>query len=806
MANLQDVIERMKDEGQLTRNSGTNSIKQTNRILGEMNTNLVSIGKSLGAIRTVGGLGSGQAVQVVGGGGAGGGTAAAATAPVSNDSSDPQGVMGLLGAAIRNQTVGRAERGAAAAKEAAIAAFQSSSLGKGVAATQQFVGEKVEGTKEGLRGLAGIQTNKERDDLLRKSAEEEAETREEIEKLVEIQTAFLDLSEDEAQRLRQSKLREADLASGGGGTATPASAAVGAGAVGGGGAAGGGGAGGGTGKMGGTIGKFFGGIGGGVLAGFVAALGNPLLLKAAAIFAVVMPLIGVGLAGFIAALGLGFAAAAAIAGKGLEVLNEPLDKFSGVMGNFEKLNGEKIGQVGLGLGTFFSELPLIKIGATAVVLDKLDLDGFGKFADSMTVFEKTDGQKLSVAGTGIGNFFEGMPGLGGIASAAAAGKVAGSLMDFGNALKKFEDLNAEKLKEIGPAVKQLGEGLSEAAGGGFVGAIGSLASAALDFLGVKEKDPIEMFKRFAVLGEGEMGDSLKKAGEAVSSLGKGLSSVNEFSDLDMGNLEDFVDDILPPLTKLSSSFNSPEMAGDPLGKFTTGLSKLGELENVNGTAVQANLTNIGKGLSNFIEGVEDGKIDTLQKAGFVLSMILGKGGELRAPGGGGGGGGSLLSGFTRSADLEGGGSVDPLTGRPSRRSRRRDRLQAQADELKRRGVNKGTFIAGKFFDAEAGLTDEQAAMLKIKKRMGNELRPELADALSRYESGGGRTNGAAINGASREIAAGQRNNGGNVIAPTDNSNNSTNVTNVSHGGGSGPSPSPRRSQIRGGMYNRSEHF
>ena len=68
--------------------------------------------------------------------------------------------------------------------------------------------------------------------------------------------------------------------------------------------------------------------------------------------------------------------------------------------------------------------------------------------------------------------------------------------------------------------------------------------------------------------------------------------------------------------------------------------------------------------------------------------------------------------------------------------------------------------------------------------------------------GGGRTNGVAINGASREIAAGQRQSGGNVIAPTDNSNNSTNVTNVNNGGSGGPPPSPRRSQHRGGMYDR----
>ena len=82
MANLQDVIERMKAEGDLTRNSGTNSLKQTNRILGEVRTELVEIGKSLGAIRTVGGLGGGQTLQVVGGAG-GGGTASAATAPDS---------------------------------------------------------------------------------------------------------------------------------------------------------------------------------------------------------------------------------------------------------------------------------------------------------------------------------------------------------------------------------------------------------------------------------------------------------------------------------------------------------------------------------------------------------------------------------------------------------------------------------------------------------------------------------------------------------------------------------------------------
>ena len=899
MANLQDVIERMKAEGDLTRNSGTNSLKQTNRILGEVRTELVEIGKSLGAIRTVGGLGGGQTIQVVGGAG-GGGTASAATAPVSGGETngDPQTIMGLLGAAIRNQTLGRVERASEAALDFASQKFQESALGKGLAATQKFVGEKVEGTKEGLRGLAGIQTNAEALELARKSAEEENATRESIDRLVEVQTAMLGLSEDEAQALRNRELEKADLGSGG--SAVPTATMIGAGATG---AAGGGGSGGGgsradgrsgdgAGKMGGIIGKFFGGLAGGALSGFIMALGNPAMIKASAIFAIVLPLIGVALAGFIAALGLGFAAAAAVAGKGLEVLNDPLQKFAFVMGDFEMLDGKKIGEAGIGMGTFFTELPLLKIGATAVVLDKLDLNGLGKFADAMKDFEKTDGQKLSVAGTGISNFFDNLPGLGDLLSGLAAGKVSGSLGALADALVKFNEVNADKLKTIGPAVGQLGEGLlaaglgevfstiSSALGGegggnegqmtsianvfrqfsdinaddvakigpavknlgeglkaagdsgGFGNALGGIVSSIGSFFGAEEKDPIEMFKKFAVLGEGETGDSLKRAGEAVGGLGKGLASINN---LDMGNLDDFVDDILPPLTKLSSSFNSPEMAGDPLGKFSAGLVKLGELEKVNGTEVQANLTNIGKGLSSFAEDLEDGKIKTLQKAAFILSMIFGKsggGGGAAAPqqqraGGARGifgspGGATLLRGETRSADLEGATyrnelkyGKEALAQGPSTRALRK--AMFGGDVRKDLAMRKRVIENLK----RQGYTDEQLSPEGLEKLTGKKGTGTVSFGGKTYDSraiglyrnlkeeqerslmspGGGRMNGAAMNGASGDIAAGQRQGGGNIVAPTDNSNNSTNVTNVNNGGGGGsPPPSPRRSQHRGGMY------
>ena len=47
------------------------------------------------------------------------------------------------------------------------------------------------------------------------------------------------------------------------------------------------------------------------------------------------------------------------------------------MSSFQALDGKKIAEAGMGMGTFFTELPLLKIGATAVVLDKLDLNGLG---------------------------------------------------------------------------------------------------------------------------------------------------------------------------------------------------------------------------------------------------------------------------------------------------------------------------------------------------------------------------------------------------------------------------------------------
>ena len=115
------------------------------------------------------------------------------------------------------------------------------------------------------------------------------------------------------------------------------------------------------------------------------------------------------------------------------------------------------------------------------------------------------------------------------------------MTSLANGFRQFSDINADEVAKIGPAVKNLGEGLKAAGdSGGFGNALGGIVSSIGSFFGAEEKDPIEMFKKFAVLGEGELGDNLEKAGKAVGGLGTGLASINN---LDMGNLDDFVDDI-----------------------------------------------------------------------------------------------------------------------------------------------------------------------------------------------------------------------------------------------------------------------
>jgi len=795
MAELQDLLERMKQEGDLIRNSGKNSLKQTNRILGEMNTELVAIGKSLGAIRTVGGLGGGV-VQVVGQGGGNAPAAAAVTPAVPQRSEDPElGLGGLLKAAIRNQTLGRVERGAEAAKEAALKKFQESFLGQGIARGREAIAERKESFAESLRGLAGIQTNAEKREIEEKQLAEQKATRDEIEKLVEVQTAFLGLSQDEAEKLRNAELRKRDLEAGG---ATPTAAmmggASGGAAAGGGGTGGTGGAGGGVGSK---IGGFIGGLGGGILGGFVKAIAA--VAPAAPKFAIAAPLIGVGLAGFILAIGAAIAGAAWLAGKALPTLGEGLDSLADPVKKFEDIDGDKLAAASDGMADMLGGLASIGIGG--LISGLADISQLGELADVMKKFNDVDGERLKPIGPAMQSIGGGLAALGG------GGVIQGIAGLFGGdspiqqfetlaiALKKFDGINADNLVKVGPAVKGLGEGLSAMGSGGLKDAVGGIVGAFGSLFGAEKEDPIENIKKFATLGEGETGTSLIKAGNSLGALGRGISELNK---LDTGGISKLAEDVIPPLTKLGNAFNSEVfMFGDdnPIASTIKAFQGLKELENIKGKETKTKLISIGEGLEDFAKTLDDGEIETLAQyvrevAGPILALT-GRGGD------GGGSGGSGGSGAPRNyeAELE-----------DARRT-----FEATGDRSAIENVQK---------DKRAGVFERKTARIEAKKRrmradpntrivrdgqvvqegnlgLANETNNRLKDITTKNY-----LQGQQINAGSNDVASAQRREGApTVVAPTNNNQSTTvnNVNNSSSGGGGGIS-ARRPRQIRGGMY------
>jgi hypothetical protein len=712
MAEFKDLLDEIKKQGELTRGtdgrSGNNSLK--------------GIVQSLQAIRTVGGLGGGV-VQV----GAGSVSAAALTPAVPKRSEDPElGLGGLLKAAIRNQTVGRVERGAAVAKEAAAKKFQESFLGQGIARGREAIGERKESFAESLRGLAGLQTNAKKREIEEKQLEEQQATREAIEDLVKTQQEQLGLSQKEADNLRQAELLKRDLEAGG---ATPTAAmmggASGGAAAGGRGRAGGGagvksGGGSGGGKMGGIIGKFFGGVAGGVLSGFVLALGNAAMFKASVFFAAVLPLIGVGLGGFVAAIGLGFAAAAAVVGKGLEILNPALAGLSDAVKNFEDIDADKISAAGDGLSDFFGNLPTVSIAKATFVLGKANLPALSNFAKALKDFDDVDTDGLAKIGPavkamGVGLAAAGLGELFGAVAKAIGGEgggIEGQMTSLANGFRQFKDVDPDAVAKIGPAVKSLGEGLAAAEAGGFGKALGNLAGAALDFLGIKEKDPIEMFKRFAVLGEGEIGDKLTKAGNSIGSLGTGLKALEG---LDTKGITRLSEDIIPPLTKLGNAFSSEVfMFGDenPIASTLKAFEGLKELENIKGKETKTKLISIGEGLEDFAKTLDDGEIETLAQyvrevAGPILALT-GRGGGGAGGRGGGGAGGSGGSG----ADGSGGSGADGSGGSGAPRN-----YEAELEDARRTFEATGdrSAIENVQKDKRAGVYERKTARIEAKK-------------------------------------------------------------------------------------------
>jgi len=815
MAELKHLLDEIKKQGELTR--GTDGRSGNNSLKGIFN--------SLLAIRTVGidvkvvdGI---QSVPV--GGGSGGATP---LDPVVDKKKDPElGLGGLLRAAIRNQTVGRVERGVDAAKEAAAKKFQESFIGQGIARGRETIGERKESFAESLRGLAGLQTNAEKREIEEKQLAEQKATRDEIEKLVEVQTAFLGLSQDEAEKLRNAELRKRDLEAGG---ATPTAAMM--GGASGGAAAGGGGAGGAGGGVGSKIGGFIGGLGGGILGGFVKAIAA--VAPAAPKFAIAAPLIGVGLAGFILAIGAAIAGAAWLAGKALPTLGEGLDSLADPVKKFQDIDGDKLAAASDGMADMLGGLASIGIGG--LISGLTDISQLGELADVMKKFNDVDGERLKPIGPAMQSIGGGLAVLGG------SGVIQGIAGLFGGdspiqqfetlaiALKKFDGINADNLVKVGPAVKGLGEGLSAMGSGGLKDAVGGIVGAFGSLFGAEKEDPIENIKKFATLGEGETGTNLLNAGNALSGLGRGL---NELNKIDTKGIAKLAENILPPLTKLGNAFSSEVfMFGDenPIASTLKAFEGLKELENINGKETKTKLISIGEGLEDFAKTLDDGEIETLAQyvrevAGPILALT-GRGG-----GGGAGGGTGKVTEDAKTGEIqvEGvTGEVDPKTGKfvadiSTPKMMAQDALM-QGPSIA--AVNKALY-GNDDPRREHAMYAKVIENLKKQGYSDEMLSPENFERATGKKGGGsisidGKTydmraiglyqnlkeeqmaKSRAINAGSNDVASAQRKEGApTVVAPTNN-NQSTTVNNVnnSSGGGGGGISARRPRQIRGGMY------
>ena len=451
----------------------------------------------------------------------------------------------------------------------------------------------------------------------------------------------------------------------------------------------------GGGKMGGMIGKFFGKLAPGpALAGFITALGQPHVLKAAVIFAGVLPLIGVALGGFIATFGK-------IASFGLDALAETFPPFVTGLKKFEDLDGQKLSLVGNGLEAFFDGLPGLS-GMMVTIPDGLD-----DLADSLIKMNDVNAEKLKIIGPAVEEMGKGLmaAGLGEVFSSIASalggegGGIEGQMTSLANGFRQFKDINADDVAKIGPAVKNLGEGLKAAAeSDGFGNALGGIIKGIGSFFGAGKEDPIEMFKRFAVLGQGEVGSQLEAAGQFLAGLGQGLSALNN---LDTDTLGDFADNILPPLTKLTKAFDSEVfmLQGDPMGSLVGGLAKLKDLEGLNGNAIKTNLEGIGEGLEEFADYLNDGEIETLaQYARDVAGPILALTGRGAAGGGGTGG--------TTQSNTENRERMRENTGAESK-STPKSKIQKQAKAEYQKAFEEGAIAtkALEEFKTEAGGPD-----------------------------------------------------------------------------------------------------
>ena len=339
-----------------------------------------------------------------------------------------------------------------------------------------------------------------------------------------------------------------------------------------------------AGKLGGAlkgIGGAIGGALGSVLAAFIAAFANPAIIAGALVLAVALPALGLALGGFVATLGMA-------AKFGFDALAEAFPPFANSIKSFEELDGDRLIQTGLGM--------------TAL-------------AAGMAAF----GAGTAVAGLGslVGGITEGIVGL------------------FGGddpleKMLKFQEYNfdAVRIKNNADAMIAYSGAMAAAGAGSAVSGLGSLVGGIASgivglFGGDTPLDKMLEFQEyeFDAVRIKNNADAMVAYGGAMASMGAGQAAEG------LGSL---VGGIASGIVGLFGGKDDPL---DKMLKFQEYKFDVAKIKN-NADAIQqlakatANigkpsegLKDLGSGLEEFADYLDDGEIDTIDKAAGAISKL-----------------------------------------------------------------------------------------------------------------------------------------------------------------------------------------
>ena len=506
---------------------------------------------------------------------------------------------------------------------------------------------------------------------------------------------------------------------------------------------------GGKGGIGGTLGKLVGGFAGQALASFVMALGNPAMLKAAAIFMATAPMIGAGIGLFITAVSAGIAAASWIMGKALPTLADGMDQLAPVLKKYEELDGNKLSGAAGGMKDMLGGLASVGVGG--LISELGDTSQLKELAGAVKEFEQIDGEKLKLIGPAMIDLGKGMgaTGLGAVAGAIgeffSGGSPKDQYKDLAEGLGHFNTIDTDKLTKVGPAVEALGTGLSGMGGGKLKGALGGLANAFGSLFGAKD-DPIANIKRFAAeLGEQELSNQLTIAGQGIKNLGDGLSA------FEGAKIPEGLDDMIDPLTKIFGAVGKlgPD-AGIQFNKMMRSFHNLKGLEKVDFATVGPGFSKLGDGLEDFVDYVRD---DDGPKVISEAAEAIGK--------------------FAAAM-----GKVEM--------SKEMGRLAAARQVQRTTKPTSGstsstqTFLAGEPWKPGQPLSENQFQVLQMSQSMGNQLSQAELKAMQQYSAM--KSNARAGQALAQRSASLTLANGGVRFDETgtlvvNNNNNSQNTTN-----------------------------